>query len=177
MIKSDLRPNLKTREHINVIQWGPVDWTITGSLSSAAVASVMCHTLWLPGLRPWLRTWSSLEWWQMLHLLTWVRILILSHKIKIGFQCPGSHASSGGSTKELTEQYFTEININTARKLYRLFKVDFEMFGYNPAEYFKLTKTHFWLRLFWSLRSANVRPCVSPSSSNLFSLSKNTVSC
>ena len=77
----------------------------------------------------------------MLHFLIGVRILILTHNIKIGFQYPGSHASSGGSTKELTEKYFTEININTARKLYRLYKVDFEMFGYSPEEYLKLTKT------------------------------------
>ena len=49
--------------------------------------------------------------------------------------------SSGGSTKELTRKYFTEINIITARKLYELYKVDFEMFGYNPEEYFKQTNT------------------------------------
>ena len=64
----------------------------------------------------------------------------LQANANFNYECLGSHVSSGGSTKELTRQYFTEINIITAKKLYELYKVDFEMFGYSPKEYFELTK-------------------------------------
>ena len=48
--------------------------------------------------------------------------------------------SSGGSTANLSRKYFSEIDISTAKKLYELYKVDFEMFSYNPEEYFKYTR-------------------------------------
>ena len=48
--------------------------------------------------------------------------------------------SSGGSTANLSRKYFSEIDISTAKKLYELYKVDFEMFGYNPEEYFEYTR-------------------------------------
>ena len=77
----------------------------------------------------------------MLHSVIMVRIIACRSSFTFDFECLGSHVSSGGSTKELTRQYFTEINITTARKLYELYKVDFEMFGYSPEEYFEQTKT------------------------------------
>ena len=48
--------------------------------------------------------------------------------------------SSGGSTKDLARKYFSEMDIDTAKRLYQLYKVDFEMFGYSPDEYFKLAR-------------------------------------
>ena len=48
--------------------------------------------------------------------------------------------SSGGSTAQLSRKYFSEIDISTAKKLYELYKVDFEMFSYNPEEYYKYTR-------------------------------------
>ena len=51
-----------------------------------------------------------------------------------------SNKSHGGSTNDLTRKYFSEIDLNTAKQLYELYNVDFEMFGYNPEEYFKCTR-------------------------------------
>ena len=48
--------------------------------------------------------------------------------------------SHGGSTKEKAKKYFSEIDIDTAKQLYDLYKVDFEMFDYSPDEYFKFTR-------------------------------------
>ena len=48
----------------------------------------------------------------------------------------GSHHSSGGSTKELAKKYFSELSLGTVKKLYEVYKVDFEMFGYSPQLYY-----------------------------------------
>ena len=40
----------------------------------------------------------------------------------------------------LAMKYFSELNIETARRLYELYKVDFEMFDYSPDEYIKLSR-------------------------------------
>ena len=36
-------------------------------------------------------------------------------------------------------KYFSELNIETARRLHELYKVDFEMFDYSPDEYLNVT--------------------------------------
>ena len=51
-----------------------------------------------------------------------------------------SHVSSGGSTEDLAKKYFSELDITMVKKLYDLYKVDFEMFDYSPDEYFKVAK-------------------------------------
>ena len=51
-----------------------------------------------------------------------------------------SHVSSGGSTKDLAKNYFSELDIRMVKELYELYKVDFEMFDYSPDEYFKVAK-------------------------------------
>ena len=48
--------------------------------------------------------------------------------------------SHGGSTKENAMKYFSEIDFDSAKRLYELYKVDFEMFDYSPDEYFKLSR-------------------------------------
>ena len=50
--------------------------------------------------------------------------------------------SGGGSTNELARKYFSELDINTTKQLYELYKVDFEMFDYSPEEYFELSRNH-----------------------------------
>ena len=35
----------------------------------------------------------------------------------------------------LAKKYFSELSIETAMKLHKLYKVDFEMFDYSPDEY------------------------------------------
>ena len=49
---------------------------------------------------------------------------------------PETHKSSGGSTKDLTKKYFSELSLDTVKKLYNVYKVDFEMFGYSPQLYY-----------------------------------------
>ena len=51
-----------------------------------------------------------------------------------------SHVSSGGSTKDLAKNYFSELDITIVMKLYEFYKVDFEMFDYSPDEYFQVAK-------------------------------------
>lgn len=51
-----------------------------------------------------------------------------------------SHVSSGGSTRDLALKYFSELDIMIVRRLYEFYKVDFEMFGYSPEEYFIIAK-------------------------------------
>ena len=52
-----------------------------------------------------------------------------------------SHKSSGGGTKKLVKMYFSQLDIMTAMKLFEIYKVDFEMFGYKPDVYFEFTKS------------------------------------
>ena len=47
-----------------------------------------------------------------------------------------THVSSGGSTKELARKYFSQLSLDTVKKLYNIYKVDFEMFGYSPQLYY-----------------------------------------
>jgi hypothetical protein len=46
-----------------------------------------------------------------------------------------SHHSSGGSNRDLARQYFGELDRRTVDRLYALYQVDFEMFGYSPNLY------------------------------------------
>ena len=48
--------------------------------------------------------------------------------------------SSGGSTKDLARKYFSELDLATVKKLYKVYKVDFEMFGYTPDIYYDLAQ-------------------------------------
>ena len=47
-----------------------------------------------------------------------------------------THVSSGGSTKELAKKYFAQLSLDTVKKLYSIYQVDFEMFGYSPQWYY-----------------------------------------
>ena len=51
-----------------------------------------------------------------------------------------SHVSSGGSTKSLAKKYFSELKTNTVKKLYHLYKVDFQLFQYSPDLYIQYSK-------------------------------------
>jgi len=46
-----------------------------------------------------------------------------------------THHSSGGSTRDLARKYFEQLDTRTVDKLYSLYQVDFEMFGYSPDLY------------------------------------------
>ena len=49
--------------------------------------------------------------------------------------------SSGGSTKSLSRKYFSQLDKETIDELYSLFKVDFEMFGYRPDEFYEYARS------------------------------------
>ena len=53
----------------------------------------------------------------------------------VTFQKIESHVSSGGSTTELAHKYFSMLDNSTIKKLYKIYKVDFEMFGYSPESF------------------------------------------
>jgi len=61
---------------------------------------------------------------------------LIGHLANVTFMNIESHKSNGGDTKRLTKKYFSELDINTVKKLYEVYKVDFEMFGYSPDSYF-----------------------------------------
>jgi len=54
----------------------------------------------------------------------------------IDFKTVATHVSSGGSTKELAKKYFSQLSLDTVKKLFSIYKVDFEMFGYSPQLYY-----------------------------------------
>jgi len=64
----------------------------------------------------------------------------IGHMANVTFHKIESHVSSGGSTKDLARKYFSELDLATAKKLYKVYKVDFEMFGYTPDTYFDLAQ-------------------------------------
>ena len=41
-----------------------------------------------------------------------------------------------GSVTSVAREYFKEIDAESKRKLYEIYRIDFEMFGYSPEEYF-----------------------------------------
>ena len=47
-----------------------------------------------------------------------------------------AHVSSGGGTNELARKYFSQLSLDTVKKLYNIYQVDFEMFGYSPQWYY-----------------------------------------
>ena len=51
-----------------------------------------------------------------------------------------THVSSGGSTKELAKKYFAQLSLDTVKKLYSIYQVDFEMFGYSPQLYYDIAR-------------------------------------
>ena len=51
-----------------------------------------------------------------------------------------SHVSSGGSTGQLAELYFSQLEVGTVRRLYNLYQHDFRMFGYSPDKYLSLAR-------------------------------------
>ena len=42
--------------------------------------------------------------------------------------------------KELARKYFSQLSLDTVKKLYDIYKVDFEMFGYSPRLYYGYAK-------------------------------------
>ena len=46
-----------------------------------------------------------------------------------------THQSSGGSTEDLAQEYFSSVKQSRIQLLYQLYHLDFEMFDYSP-EYF-----------------------------------------
>lgn len=64
----------------------------------------------------------------------------IGHMANVTFHKIETHVSSGGSTKDLAKKYFSEMDIVTVKRLYKLYKVDFDMFGYSPEEYFELAR-------------------------------------
>ena len=51
-----------------------------------------------------------------------------------------TNPSSGGSTSELAREYFSQLDKDDVEKLYQLYKMDFEMFGYSPDLYFNINE-------------------------------------
>ena len=51
-----------------------------------------------------------------------------------------THQSSGGSTEELSREYFSSLPLSLVKNLYNIFKVDFLMFGYSPELYYQYAR-------------------------------------
>jgi hypothetical protein len=47
---------------------------------------------------------------------------------------------SSGNTSELAREYFSQLYKDDVEKLYQLYKMDFEMFGYSPDSYLNVAK-------------------------------------
>ena len=57
-----------------------------------------------------------------------------------GFFFAAAHVSSGGGTNELARKYFSQLSLDTVKKLYNIYQVDFKMFGYSPQWYYDIAK-------------------------------------
>ena len=53
----------------------------------------------------------------------------------VKFKKVESNTSGGGSTSKLTKKYFSQIDNSLVKQLYQYYKVDFEMFGYQPDKF------------------------------------------
>ena len=51
-----------------------------------------------------------------------------------------SHHSSGGRTDRLARQYFQQMDRHTVWRLYKLYQMDFELFGYSPDMYLDMAQ-------------------------------------
>ena len=51
-----------------------------------------------------------------------------------------THISSGGSTKRLAHKYFSLLDLESIKRLYDLYKIDFELFDYNHVDYLQMAK-------------------------------------
>ena len=63
-----------------------------------------------------------------------------------------THVSSGGSSKELARKYFSQLSVNTVKKLYNIYKVDFEMFGYSPQLYYDYARNGTEVSSIWVMK-------------------------
>ena len=61
----------------------------------------------------------------------------------VTFEQIETHQSRGGSSKELAKIYFGQLDRRTVNKLFRLYKVDFQMFGYSPDLYLGYARENF----------------------------------
>ena len=68
----------------------------------------------------------------MQHLLqTGLGLLIGNHQQKL-------HASSVGQTEQLALKYFATVTRWKRKRLYKVFELDFKLFGYDPEPYLSL---------------------------------------
>ena len=51
------------------------------------------------------------------------------------FQEIQARKSAGGSTAKVSKEYFSMLDNTTVERLYNIYKIDFEMFGYSFQEY------------------------------------------
>ena len=54
---------------------------------------------------------------------------------KLRFKKIKGNTSGGGSTSKLTRRYFSQLDKNLVKQLYKFYQVDFEMFGYEPDKF------------------------------------------
>ncbi len=45
-------------------------------------------------------------------------------------------------TEQLAKRYFTSLDLRQAEGLHRIYRLDFDAFGYKPDRFFKVTKTN-----------------------------------
>jgi hypothetical protein len=55
-------------------------------------------------------------------------------------QWGGWRSSSEGSISQLAKEYFSQVDRGDIIKLYQLYKIDFDMFGYFADEYINMAK-------------------------------------
>ena len=63
--------------------------------------------------------------------------------IKIEEKLPYSHVTRGKSSDNLVEKYYSELDLPTMKRLYKLYEMDFVLFDFSPDVYYNyvLNKT------------------------------------
>ena len=67
-------------------------------------------------------------------------LLYIGQMAGVELELISSNPSSGGSTSSLAQKYLSSLDRRTVTRLYQLYRVDFEMFGYSPDLYLDLAK-------------------------------------
>ncbi len=57
-------------------------------------------------------------------------------------EAPGGRREEEEETEQLAKRYFATLDVRQAEELHRIYRLDFDAFGYKPDRFFKVTKTN-----------------------------------
>ena len=62
-------------------------------------------------------------------------------RIGVKKQLPFAHVTQGKTSDQTVENYYSELDIKTMERLYKLYEMDFLLFDFSPDRFYKLVRT------------------------------------